>query len=136
LNGWYPAIEMETIVLGVSIGNMDTVALFFYAPWCKPCQMVKPYYEDTVRPIYLLNGISCQELNYDEARTKKIMKNLGIRTVPTLCLMELESSSPRTEAFENEDIVAKIRSKVCMDSKEILLFALEKVSSFCTDELF
>lgn len=112
---------------------MDTVALFFYAPWCKPCQRVKPYYEDTVKPIYVLNGISCEEMNYDEERTKKIMKNLGILTVPTLCLMELESPC---NDYESDEIHTKIRSKITMDSKGIPLFALEKVSSFCSDDDF
>lgn len=116
--------------------RMDTVALFFYAPWCGPCKRVKPYYEETVKPIYTMNGITCHELNYDEPRTKAIMKNLGIRTVPTLCLMGMKTVIDNVDDFGKEMIGSHIVSKVCMDSKEIPLYALDKISTFCMDEDF
>jgi thiol-disulfide isomerase/thioredoxin len=58
--------------------SVDTVALLFQAPWCEPCKKIKPYYESTVKPMYILNGISCYEMNYTSNDTKELMEEYKI----------------------------------------------------------
>lgn len=72
--------------------SVDTISVFFYANWCKPCQRVKPFYFDKIQPMYIMNGISTYEYNYDEEGTRDLMKKFGVKTIPTLCVIDLNKA--------------------------------------------
>ena len=71
---------------------VDTISVFFYADWCKPCQRVKPLYFNKVQPMYVMNGITTYEYNYDAEGTKDLMKKFGVNTIPKLCVIDLKKA--------------------------------------------
>jgi len=111
---------------------IDTISLFFYADWCKPCKRVKPIYESKIRPSYLLNGITPYEYNYDISGTKELMARYGISTVPTLCIIDLNKTAIDHENIPKEDIIRQ----TTLDSKTIPTDALKVLWSFDLKEDF
>lgn len=114
----------------------DTVCLLFQASWCEPCKKVKPYYEATVKPMYILNGISCYEMNYTSNDTKELMEVLGIEKIPTLCVLNLSKHwSPDDDPTGNDlgDILLK---KELLDAKGIETKSMDLIHLFSTEDDF
>lgn len=109
---------------------VDTISVFFYADWCKPCQRVKPLYFHKIKPMYLMNGITTYEYNYDAEGTKDLMKKFGVKTIPTLCVMDL-TKVPNEVSNIKDDMIIKM---IIMDShgiendwdKPMLTFSIEE----------
>jgi|1048.fasta_scaffold186933_2 thiol-disulfide isomerase/thioredoxin len=116
--------------------SADTVALLFQAPWCEPCKRIKPIYETRIKPMYILNGISCYELNYTSNDTKELMEVLNIEKIPALCVLNLNKQwSPDDDPQGNElnDIITK---KQILDAKEIETNSLDLIHLFSTEDDF
>lgn len=116
--------------------STDTVSLLFQASWCEPCKKIKPYYEETVKPMYILNGISCYEMNYTSNDTKELMEVLGIEKIPALCVLNLKRHwSPDDDPTGNElsDILVK---KEVLDAKGIETQSMDLIHLFSTEDDF
>jgi thiol-disulfide isomerase/thioredoxin len=111
---------------------IDTISILFYADWCNPCKRIKPLYEQKIRGTYIMNGISVYEYNYDLEDTKTLMKKFGVKTIPTLCVMNLSRSCKDPTDVTEEDILSIIR----MDSHKIETNWADAVLSFSTEEDF
>ena len=111
-----------------STHQRDLRAYFFYATWCGPCKRVKPVWEN-LKPVYLANGITCTEYNYDEELTKTIMRKMGVNTVPTLVVF----SVPNTNDFDDVDGYEEVYRG---DSTQIPITAPYAVHKFSLDEDF
>ena len=134
--------------------NMDIHSFFFSAPWCGPCKLIKPFYYEKVKQIYTMNGITCTEHCYDDEHTEEMMNALGVKKIPTLCVIKMPSyiESHITNEPENEkewvDYLEML--KVCDADSSIGTFevlysstgadiektAMDAISSFCLDEDF
>jgi len=71
---------------------MNKGILFFSAPWCEPCKVLKPVMDQITR-----EGINTKNVNteYDAVLTEKYT----IRSVPTLVLTDLNGNEiKRTSA--------------------------------------
>lgn len=114
----------------------DTVALLFQASWCEPCKKIKPYYETTVKPMYILNGISCYEMNYTSNDTKELMEVLDIEKIPTLCVLNLSQHwSPDNDPTGN-DLGKILLKKELLSAKEIETKSMDLIHLFSTEDDF
>jgi thioredoxin 1 len=71
---------------------MNKGILFFNAPWCEPCQVLKPVMDQIAR-----NGMHIKSINteYDAAMTEQYQ----IKSIPTLILTDLNGNEiKRTQA--------------------------------------
>ena len=71
---------------------MNKGILFFNAPWCQPCQVLKPVIEQLGR-----DGINVKSINteYDAANTERYQ----VKSIPTLILTDLNGNEiKRTQA--------------------------------------
>ena len=111
-----------------SVQCYDLRAYFFYATWCGPCKRVKPVWEN-LKPMYLANGITCTEYDYDEESTKEVMKTLHVKTVPTLVVLRVPENMDLDDLTGYEEIYRG-------DSSAIPVNATEVVHKFSLDEDF
>jgi thiol:disulfide interchange protein len=111
---------------------MDTVSIFFYANWCNPCKRVKPLYFHKIQPMYIMNGITSYEYDYDAEETKVLMEKFGVKTIPTLCIIHLSKTFETPEEIEESSIVSITK----MDSHEMERKWDEVLLSFSTEEDF
>ncbi len=58
------------------------VLIDFYAPWCAPCKMLAPVVEQIAQEY---DDIKVIKINSDNSQ--QLMTKLGIRSIPTLLLM-------------------------------------------------
>jgi thioredoxin 2 len=63
----------------VVTGN-DTVIVDFWAPWCGPCRMMEPHYEEAARR--LKHQARFAKVNADDE--PQLSSRFGIRGIPTL----------------------------------------------------
>lgn len=111
---------------------VDTISIFFYAEWCNPCKRVKPLYFEKIRGIYAMNGISTFEYNYDENSTKELMGKFGVKTIPTLCVIDLKRTCTNPFDLEEDNIIRMIT----MDSHGIEKDWANGTLLFTTEEDF
>jgi len=78
----------------------------FWAPWCGPCRMMAPAYEQAARQ--LEPGVRVAKVNTEEAQG--LAGQLGIRSIPTLALFGGGREVARTSgAMDAASIVAWVR---------------------------
>jgi thiol-disulfide isomerase/thioredoxin len=106
----------------------DLRGYFFYAKWCGPCKRVKPVWEN-LKPVYLANGITCLDYDYDEESTKAIMEKLNVKTVPTLVVIRVPDVCEMDNPVDYEEMYRG-------DSTTIPVNAAEVVHKFSLDEDF
>jgi len=111
-----------------SLQRYDLRAYFFYASWCNPCKRVKPFWEH-LKPVYLANGITCSEYDYDEESTKTIMETMNVKTVPTLVVFRIPDVGELDDLTGYEEVYRG-------DSDTIPVNAAEVVHKFSLDEDF
>lgn len=81
----------------------------FWAPWCGPCRMMAPAYEQAARQ--LEPGVRVAKVNTEEAQA--LAAQLGIRSIPTLALFGGGRELARTAgAMDAGSIVAWVREQL------------------------
>lgn len=63
------------------ISESDIAIIDFYAPWCAPCQRMKPFFEKMENDKTLKN-VNVQRINYDE--NPNLSKKLNVKALPTI----------------------------------------------------
>ena len=112
----------------MSVQKYELRASMFYASWCNPCKKVKPVWEN-LKPVYLANGITCSEYDYDEEHTRTLMKKLDIKTIPTLVVFRVPDINEYDDVSGYEEIYRG-------DSTDIPVNAAQIVHKFSLDEDF
>jgi thioredoxin 2 len=81
----------------------------FWAPWCGPCRMMAPAYEQAARQ--LEPGVRVAKINTEQEQT--LAAQLGIRSIPTLALFGGGRELARTAgAMDAGSIVAWVRQQL------------------------
>ncbi len=81
----------------------------FWAPWCGPCRMMAPAFEEAAR--LLGPGIRLAKLNTEEEQA--VGSQLGIQSIPTMVLFKNGQEAARTSgAMGAQGIVQWVRQQL------------------------
>lgn len=70
---------------GALSNQPEYLIIYFYAPWCQPCQIMKPVFTQ------LANKLSTNDIHFGEvniAISPTIAQTYGIRSVPSIALFQ------------------------------------------------
>ncbi|MBR9675794.1 thioredoxin [Candidatus Woesearchaeota archaeon] len=110
-------MEENNMVVELSIENFDKeikessvpVVVDFWAPWCGPCQMMAPVFEELSKEF---NGkVKLVKLNTDE--NQQIAGGFQIRGIPTLIILKDGKEVDRIVGFAPKEVLKqKIESTI------------------------
>ena len=76
-------MEITQELLQEKINNGDKLIVDFWAPWCRPCGIMKPVFEKVSEEFRNENSdVQLFTLNVEE--NKEFAASLGIRAIPTV----------------------------------------------------
>jgi hypothetical protein len=101
---------------------MEHHCFFFTSTRCAPCEEIKPFYAEHIRPIYTMNGITCSEHSFQDLDTKKLMDLLEITKVPSLCIVKI----PQLGHALTESWSSYMERTMDSDDAEVILRAVNK----------
>lgn len=85
-------LELTNVSFSTVIKNTDVpVVIDFWAPWCGPCKMMAPIFEQVAKIIEPQARLA--KLNTETAQS--IAANYGIRSIPTLIVFKKEKEVAR-----------------------------------------
>ena len=81
------------------INNNSLTVVDFWAPWCGPCKMFGPIFENVSN---IKTGVKFCKLNVDEDN-ENISKEYGVMSIPTVILFKNGKEINRNIGFMDED---------------------------------
>ena len=85
------------------INNNSLTVVDFWAPWCGPCKMFGPIFENVSN---IKNEVKFCKLNVDEDN-ENISKEYGVMSIPTVILFKEGKEIKRNTGFMDEDSLIK-----------------------------
>ena len=73
-------MEISSVDLNEKIKSNEKLIVEFWAPWCGPCQMMKPVFERVASTNE--SNVQMYTMNIDNNR--EVAMSLGIRSIPTV----------------------------------------------------
>lgn len=81
------------------LNNKGYTVVDFWAPWCGPCKMFGPIFENVSN---IRSDIKFCKLNVDEDN-ENISKEYGVMSIPTIILFKDGTELKRNTGFMDED---------------------------------
>jgi thioredoxin 1 len=75
-------MEISSVDLQQKINNGEKLIVEFWAPWCGPCQMMKPVFERVASS----NETEVKMFTMNIDNNREVAMSLGIRSIPTVKL--------------------------------------------------
>ena len=75
-------MEISSVDLQQKINNGEKLIVEFWAPWCGPCQMMKPVFEIVASS----NETEVKMFTMNIDNNREVAMSLGIRSIPTVKL--------------------------------------------------
>lgn len=94
--------ELEEFIFA----NEEVVVLDFYAKWCQPCKVLASQIENTEMP----HNIKVLKVDIEE--NESITKLFGVRSVPTLIMLEDDCCSSRISTSDISLVIEWINKNV------------------------
>jgi len=76
-------MEITSQELKNKINNGEKVLVDFYASWCGPCKVMKPWFEKVAQEMNEQDGTKLYTFNIESDKDFAVSE-LGIRSVPTI----------------------------------------------------
>jgi thioredoxin 1 len=98
-------MEITEDLLREKITNGDKIIVDFWAPWCGPCKLMKPKFDNVAEEVNSSeNNITMYTMNVEENRD--LASSLGIRSIPTV-----KAFSNGVEVYSNTGLLLEPQIK-------------------------
>ena len=91
-------MEISSVDLNEKIKSNEKLIVEFWAPWCGPCQMMKPVFERVASTNE--SNVQMYTMNIDNNR--EVAMSLGIRSIPTVKMFNMGETDETRVGVLNE----------------------------------
>jgi len=104
-------MEITTQELKEKIANGEKLIVDFWAPWCGPCRMMKPMFEQASEKLMKDNS-EVKLYTFNIENDKEYVAELGLRSVPTIKAFSKGKEVFTEIGLKNTQIIMEMAEKV------------------------
>jgi thioredoxin len=97
-------MEISSVDLNEKIKSNEKLIVEFWAPWCGPCQMMKPVFERVASTNE--SNVQMYTMNIDNNR--EVAMSLGIRSIPTVKMFNMGETVETRVGVLNESQIKEL----------------------------